>query len=307
MKRSLARSAFTLIELLVVIAIIAILIALLVPAVQKVREAAARTQCGNNLKQIGLAVHNFHDAQQFIPYTRLDTQETCWVLLMPYLEQQDLYQLWDFKKTYYNQAANVRTSVVPAYYCPTRRSASNDALTISTNDDCLQPGCGSNPHVPGACGDYAACVGDQTVTTDYYQDQVVNMVVYPFGQCANGMFQYKGPTPNRYLKFKNVTDGLSNTFMMGEKQIDNYNFTHSQDTSIYNGDNGAMFRRAGTTVPLARSIKDTGARFGSYHPGVCPFVFGDASVHMIDVSIDGNSLANLACRYDDKTIAYKFD
>src|SRR4051812_38956990 len=102
MKRNRSRAAFTLIELLVVIAIIAILIALLVPAVQKVREAAARTQCANNLKQIGLAVHSFHDNHKYIPYTRLDTQETWAVLILPYLEKQDLYQQWDFKKTYYN-------------------------------------------------------------------------------------------------------------------------------------------------------------------------------------------------------------
>jgi prepilin-type N-terminal cleavage/methylation domain-containing protein len=307
MKRCRPRSAFTLIELLVVIAIIAILIALLVPAVQKVREAAARTQCANNLKQIGLAVHNFHDAQHFIPYTRLDTFETCWVLLLPYLEQQDLYQLWDFKQTYYNQAAAVRTAVVPAYYCPSRRKGSDGSLVISTNDDCLQPGCGSNPQVPGACGDYAASIGDQTAGGDYYQDQVVSGTPFPLGKCANGMFQYKGPIPSRYLKFKNVIDGLSNTFMIGEKHIPNYTFTVNPDTSVYNGDNGAAFRQAGTTVPLARSPKDTGARFGSYHSGICQFVFGDAAVHAIDVSIDGNSLANLANRYDGNTITYKFD
>src|SRR5262245_22978613 len=122
------QSGFTLIELLVVIAIIGVLIALLLPAVQKVREAANRTHCANNLKQMGIAIHNFHGMHGTLPPDRIANDWPTWaVLLLPYLEQDSAYRLWNLQYRYGEQPAPAGSATDPAphdfkvFFCPSRR------------------------------------------------------------------------------------------------------------------------------------------------------------------------------------------
>jgi prepilin-type N-terminal cleavage/methylation domain-containing protein len=146
---------FTLIELLVVIAIISILIGMLLPAVQKAREAAARISCANNLKQIGLAMHMYHNDHERLPPNRLGDGRATWaVLILPYLEQDNLYRQWDLSKTYFEQTEVARRGTVKGYFCPSRRTA-GDAPQLSVSGDVPGVAGAPNVHFPGGLSDYA--------------------------------------------------------------------------------------------------------------------------------------------------------
>ncbi len=292
------RGAFTLIELLVVIAIIAILIALLVPAVQQVREAAARSQCANNLKQIGLAVHNYHDVNHHLPPSRHQTVASWLVYILPYIEQQALYDQWKLTTYYFGQTAAAQQTPVPIYFCPSRRSAS---LSLPGTDYYTSPGVA--PTATGACADYAGNIGP--TGNDYYW--VTPPCSGPLQNGTNttsGAFQFG--IPMAY-----ITDGLSNTLLAGDKHVP---LDHFGDFA-YN-DGGAYFYAlfgplrvagqvpGGSAFPLARSPYDpTLEIFGSYHPGVCQFVLCDGSVRSVNNNISIAMLTNLASRNDGNSVS----
>jgi prepilin-type N-terminal cleavage/methylation domain-containing protein len=306
------RLAFTLIELLVVIAIIAVLIGLLLPAVQKVREAAARISCANNLKQIGVAIHNYHGDFNAIPPARTNTDGgPTWAFhLLPYLEQENLFKQWDLHTSYYLLPAGVRTTQVRLFYCPARRAPGQ----VSVNT--VNPGGDDNyenhypddlPH-PGALGDYACSVGD-------YYDGSGNAIYNT--ESANGALVLAAHTyaasPPWYMSkwtshttFASVSDGLSNTLFVGEKHVPlgMYGRRDGGDSCIYNDDHPDVNERvAGPGNPLALSpTTPFNVQFGSSHPGVCQFVLGDGSVRALAVSINVQTLRLLAVRNDGQPI-----
>src|SRR5262249_11358033 len=252
------RNGFTLIELLVVIAILAILLGLLVPAVQKVREAAARTQCQNHLKQIGLAIHGFHDTFKKLPPARIADQYATWyVMLLPHVEQGSLFQTWDLTLKYYNQPAFDVTAQVPIFLCPSRRGPPQ----IGTLNEDVASG------KKGALGDYAAASSDNTNDPVTAYDMTTATGPTITGVRMNGQW-------TSMTTFASVTDGLSNTVFIGEKHIQLGLIGQVKgDRTIWNGDSIDVFARAGG--PGKGIVADlrtaTNQRFGSYHPGVCQF------------------------------------
>src|SRR5262249_7567375 len=171
-----------------------VLIGLLLPAVQKVREAAARTQCANNLKQIGLAVHGYHDVRKALPPSRMENYGgvTWAVFILPFLEQDPFYRQWNINRWYYDQGPSgntIRQTQLAIYYCPSRRSPGG----VSKNNDVPEipfPGAPAGVNVPGALGDYASCNGD----TD------ADFIVSPNGVLIQAQVQYTSgqtnPTPS---------------------------------------------------------------------------------------------------------------
>ncbi len=287
---------FTLVELLVVIAIIGTLVALLLPAVQAARESARRMTCGNNLKQIGLAILLYEDSKKEMPYTRRDQRETAHVLLLPYLEQANLFDLWDFELRYYDQLDVVRLATVPAYFCPSRRSPA-EAASGSLTGDVL-----SGTQVPGGLSDYIACSGasEPIEILDYWWARSYATGAFHIGPRGDGSWNP--------VRLASITDGLTNTIFFGEKHIPQvgsnpalYGFgSGPYDSSAFNGDQMvAASRKAGVGVPLSRGDGDTTGRgFGSSHPGICQFVLGDGSVRSFSVTIDEVVLGYLANRED---------
>jgi prepilin-type N-terminal cleavage/methylation domain-containing protein len=280
---------FTLVELLVVIAIIGVLVALLLPALQKVRDAAARTTCANNLKQIGLAVHLYHGDNNQLPPNRLSDLHATWaVLILPYLEQGNLYQQWNLPLTYYDQSDVARLTQVPLYFCPMRRSPATPPQASISGDQNDDQGGGLGPQVSGALGDYGSCTGTSNCDGADCDGRVYNGA---FRAAYNQYGQYLGS-----VTFDQITDGLSNTFFVGEKHVPRNSFGQGAlDCSLYNGDYPlCSSRSAGPDYRLARSPTDTTLGFGSYHSGICQFVMGDGSVRSLANGTDPNILALLA-------------
>ncbi|QDT57183.1 putative major pilin subunit [Caulifigura coniformis] len=325
------RAGFTLIELLVVIAIIAILIALLLPAVQQAREAARRTQCTNNLKQIALAMHNFADARGHLPQGARDhnsgapsdplndTSPQCcnsltvagwsWSYhLLPYMEQPSIFNLADptatsASSTYGAQNLAVAQSKVPAYTCPTRR-----APTAYGTNKIFKV-------------DYAGNAGEREFTgSAVYTDATATSAPKGNLRAPASSGEKTGvivQTDRSKVIIERITDGSSNTIMVAEKAIgltgqgsdggENENWNNAGwDEDVVR--HGAGRNGSGTTfgIPPLPDIKapskDWYNNFGGPHSGVVISAMGDGSVRGINYNIDSNVFRRLSHRADAEPV-----
>src|SRR5687768_1084595 len=205
------RPAFTLVELLVVIAIIGVLIGLLLPTVQKVREAANRIACRNHLKQLGLALHNYHDTNEELPGAVVSTDDiqdgwaTGFTYLLPYIEQQNLQNLYRLDLVWYDSAnyAAVGTEV-KLFFCPSNRSRGRmDLRPVAAQ--------WSTPLPPFAAStDYAFSKGASGAI------HVDASLVPPAARGVFGIARRGGGSISGTTRLADVTDGTSSTFAMGE-------------------------------------------------------------------------------------------
>jgi prepilin-type N-terminal cleavage/methylation domain-containing protein len=363
---------FTLVELLVVIAIIGVLIALLLPAIQAAREAARRMSCSNHLKQIGIAVHNFHDTRTALTPLHLGYGKiSVFGLLYPYMEQQALYDrlavvppsfgyyippIWSgrYIKTGYTgltEAEKIAFASVPMMTCPSRRSG----VAMYTSDHAS--GVYTNWNRQGPLADYYAVftahagersqeggTGIDTAGGNNWDNHVFSAVTQdgPFRIGIISGFVNSAHTAwtdtaefNHWECRDNMAwwqDGTTNQIILGEKHIPQsmlgkcgepapFDRKSCDCTYLYlNGHYPFIFLMGPTrdrnatftgNLPIARGSShydgDTNEwpfqmGFGSYHQGVCQFLYGDGSVSAKSVTTDPSILVKLACVNDGNPV-----
>lgn len=286
---------FTLIELLVVIAIIAILIALLLPAVQQAREAARRTQCKNNLKQIGLAIHNYHDVYSTFPNANANSSlsgGSLFTSILPMIDQGNGYALYDFDQSN-SHVDNMAVSgqIISSYLCPSspmRRQV---------------PSCDTDRG--RAPGNYAVCIGTQP-----YNPYWAFIPGTPRPR-LDGAIVYSDSTSGK-TKFRDFTDGTSSTLLVGETayNLPDYRFTSGNcaGQSRYSFTYWSVPYPGSTACSTndgfnPRDVKDDGVydsgwinTFRSDHTGGVQFCLADGSVRFVSDNIDAEILDHLSTR-----------
>jgi len=289
------RIAFTLVELLVVIAIIGVLIALLLPAVQAAREAARRTSCFNKLKQIGLALQNYHDTHHVLPPGWIATEPSTgkplaegepgwgWAsMILPFMEQQTVSEsLIDFTRPILDpQNDPARVHVLTDFRCPSDPA-----------DDLFDLGTAGNPQTPLT----------QLATSNYIGVFGTTLIEDCEGLTAGDVCEGEGLFYHlSHIRFAEITDGLSNTLMVGERAS---RFGNSTWLGVVPGADEAFARVLGVADHPPNAAGGHLDDFSSEHPAGTNILLGDGSVRLIAETIDLQVYRALATRAGGETVS----
>jgi len=329
------RGGFTLIELLVVIAIIAILIGLLLPAVQKIREAANRMSCSNKLKQIAFACHNYESAHGQLPpagkgygwcINTLNTGDAKiynlngLVLLLPYLEQDNLYARVDLTQAMSPQNTGYCCSYVGNTSGTVQGNPGANAAAVSVLLSIFRcPSDRSSNLYLGAGGAYGTGADGNGVKTNY------DFIVSEEDFYCNAWSRITPPNMRRIFgenstcRFTDITDGTSNTLMIGEQTTTNYDgtaFTNGTctpwgyrawvhigiDPTIWGSGLNKWSNNWGALLERRRGVLESWAYAGSLHAGMVQFAFADGSVRALKEATDLTSLGRLAAMADGSVV-----
>ncbi|QDV51308.1 DUF1559 domain-containing protein [Gimesia fumaroli] len=332
------KTGFTLIELLVVIAIIAILIALLLPAVQQAREAARRSTCKNNLKQFGVALHNYHETHGVFPpgsvvtltngvsggavryrdwmeagnTTSVNAHGTSWMLqILPFVDQANIYNQWNFNTNVMGNRAVAEVDI-PIFYCPSRRSKVRKVDQKMQLDETPGSTTITNPFTKGGT-DYGACKGSGNGFGDGFSGTgheslgpgASNEWAGTLGGGWLGIFYSNSDTQMRDIK-----DGTTNTLMTGEMQrLTGSNATLSLDgwaaggvANIFDTDMGQL--TSPTESGSGNNLGINGGQYeapGSDHVGGAHFGLADGSVRFISENIDTRTFNRIGTADGERT------
>jgi len=309
-----SRNGFTLVELLVVIAIIGVLVALLLPAVQAAREAARRTDCKNRMRQLGIAVQNYHDVKNKLPPNRIGDGYATWLyLILPFIEQSNISNVWDANNGRVSFApVEFREITIPTFICP---SQDHDSLIITADQTW------AGPNITGSISDYQAIFAstlqqivtpaDSSSSTStpfvvrnadgwnwrtmhdsdgtLIQPHRIDDVKYKDSSTIRPLRTWKGR-----IALKNITDGTSNTYMVGEVAKWVSERQHTFDGDHNRGESCgllAKFTSNNELSPGSRGLQkyeenEWECGIGGAHPGTVNIIMVDASVQSVSLDID---------------------